>query len=888
MDFLRKKKPDENDQILFQQFQESDEDNTNKTAGTREKIKSAIVLTLIATFICTIIFAIVRPKSGMETTEVVFKDAIESSRVIRPNGEALTQVDESFEGLSQNPEITTEVVDDLNEAKDYLDELEKIITENRNIINMSFRENDVNVIRSYNELELRLMSLITDFDRFTSERIIVDKESTNQFVQIRKALEDTRREFFSANSGAITLIRELSKKLELDQDDITKLIGVLKNDVESISEKLTDLGVSILDLVSFLNEANATHLSLVHDDISKLINDNTSNILDQFSSDNFDIQILIDKLISMNEQDAVYLKNLHVNIVGIINDNVSNILDQLAFDKFNMQILIDEKMLCLSAELSSIHNQIYDVREVTVNLINEMESSSNNNYVSIFNSFSELSEELLLINNNYNQLHEEILVLHNETITLNNSNYLNLAGVLEQLSINMEKSNTENFVLLLDSIKRVDAKLGDFDVLYGELGVIAGDINNLENATNSQFGSIAGGISNLENSTSTQIGSVADSIINLESTTSNQLGSMTNNISNFESSTNAQFGTVANSINNLGTLTNSTNTQLGTMANSIGNLENLTNNQFSSVSNSITQVGTQTSNQIISLADRLNLLEQSVNNNFTNLEKFMIAQWGQLPTESLLNRLNTLEASMNGQLTNVNNNLTQLFQSVSDGKSLLAAALLTKGQTVAKTAPFVDFYNAILRIETGSMNGDIEYIYHYHTTINGGCTATNNTNSLNATERAGNVSGGCFHVPRHHIHTGNTTAGGGCHGQRNQHTHNASCNWNCPGESRLRYNSECNGSTFNVSRETRNHICGRGNGVETWNNPCGGSTGHCKTAARGVWRAWGSDNCVYIGCGLSTTVSWSINCGMTVSTIEAMRLGCGRTWNEIVEARIRF
>ena len=101
--------------------------------------------------------------------------------------------------------------------------------------------------------------------------------------------------------------------------------------------------------------------------------------------------------------------------------------------------------------------------------------------------------------------------------------------------------------------------------------------------------------------------------------------------------------------------------------------------------------------------------------------------------EAITERIDSMESKMDIRLNNLDNSLQSVFQSVSDGKKLLATALLTKNVTVADDAAFAELQQAILAVPqkivigTEQVPGEIEYTYHYHTgdAINGeGCFTT--------------------------------------------------------------------------------------------------------------------------------------------------------------------
>ncbi len=119
---------------------------------------------------------------------------------------------------------------------------------------------------------------------------------------------------------------------------------------------------------------------------------------------------------------------------------------------------------------------------------------------------------------------------------------------------------------------------------------------------------------------------------------------------------------------------------------------------------------------------------------------------------------NNINANINGikgyideKTAGISNKLDQVFQRVSNGKRLLASALLTKGVKIKEDATFMEFARAIEKIPTqvvvdsGDTAASIEYDYHYHKDGR----SQNCGDNLVATDRYG----GCFTTPVYHRHS---------------------------------------------------------------------------------------------------------------------------------------
>ena len=111
--------------------------------------------------------------------------------------------------------------------------------------------------------------------------------------------------------------------------------------------------------------------------------------------------------------------------------------------------------------------------------------------------------------------------------------------------------------------------------------------------------------------------------------------------------------------------------------------------------------------------------------------------------------------------------LDQVFTSVSNGKRMLASALLTKGVAEAENASFSEIMDAILRIPQKivigqeELPGQVSFQYHYHVDGNG-------ENPHTETQDA---PGGCYTRPLTHVHSREA----GCYGTEAYHEHSGDC-----------------------------------------------------------------------------------------------------------------
>lgn len=188
-----------------------------------------------------------------------------------------------------------------------------------------------------------------------------------------------------------------------------------------------------------------------------------------------------------------------------------------------------------------------------------------------------------------------------------------------------------------------------------------------------------------------------------------------------------------------------------------------------------------------------------------------IVQKSDAGTEDLKAYLDLLKGELQQELN-------QVFTSVSNGKKGLASALLTKGVAIAEDATFGQLMDAILRIEqkivigVQEIPGSISYEYHYHV----------NAQGENPHEERQAEAGGCYTVPCLHVHSDAQ----GCYKTERYHSHTSDCpghavwvDWTAE-EPYWGWEYECGNRPLNSTRKVR--ICKKStNEIDGYAVSCG-------------------------------------------------------------------
>ena len=201
---------------------------------------------------------------------------------------------------------------------------------------------------------------------------------------------------------------------------------------------------------------------------------------------------------------------------------------------------------------------------------------------------------------------------------------------------------------------------------------------------------------------------------------------------------------------------------LSGLGQSIGGLDQ----NINGLDQNISSMDQNVSQNLAGVTDRLGELNVGVQNSLTLLEQNFAKHMNELSQMSG-ERTGALKAYMSELNEALKQNLNQVFTSVSNGKTGLASALLTKGVSADDDATFAELKDAVLRIPqklvigVQEVPGTITYHYHYHADASG----------ENPHTETSPAQGGCYTVPKYHVHSEDA----GCYTIRRYHEHNDSC-----------------------------------------------------------------------------------------------------------------
>lgn len=301
-------------------------------------------------------------------------------------------------------------------------------------------------------------------------------------------------------------------------------------------------------------------------------------------------------------------------------------------------------------------------------------------------------------------------------------------------------------------------------------------------------------------------------------------------------------------------------------------------------------------------------LQKELNQNLSDMDVNINDQLYQMNTnlnqkyDNLTNIVNTGDEGLRSYLENgfslVGQKLDAVFTYVSDGKKMLASALLTKGVDCRPDATFREIADAILSIPqsivigTQQIPGEITYEYHHHKDGHG---------TLTPSERVSvGARGGCFNTPIYHVHTGDYRNGGGCYTVPVIHNHASSCYQTIRKVRQITgfwFTGQGTGHPCCSSAHGQNYAKFRyvdkvfENGVLISSKEGEGDLGYrCGLCVEREAYSRGSDMTTQnIVCGYSEGVNgYELGCGMTTGTVIGYTHGCGFVEGQIIGAHIKY
>lgn len=312
----RKKQADE--PILYQQYKDGDEiDDENDDDVTEdlkakksERVKTISVLVLIAGIIGVIILFVSASRGSIETTEVVYKDAIESERVYK-----------AYDGT------TTHDIEEDDESPAGAVAIKELL-----------QDEDIDLLYE---------------------------------MAVEEGFTGTREEFYAllmsheASSGEINNALQTSNR---DYEELKKALSAIGLDIAELAKKnkemeilISQLKSSSLDLANMSHEEILNHLSKLGIDLSALSNKSREDILKALLDSDANAASMTDKIKSELEQlilksnfDYSYLDNSFLDQQNNLENHFSDLTNNLS----NLTTYIDNSFINQGTDLDGINGKL--------------------------------------------------------------------------------------------------------------------------------------------------------------------------------------------------------------------------------------------------------------------------------------------------------------------------------------------------------------------------------------------------------------------------------------------------------------------------------------------------------------------------------------------------
>ena len=664
----------------------------------------------------------------------------------------------------------------------------------------------------------------------------VEANSSLQFEQAEQnnaaryeALTQTLNEVNTSITAALEKMQEenttqnaaLMEALQNSHEELNTVLSNLSAEnaayYESLSETLTNMSSSISSTLSSMQEVNsAEHTSMLDTTLQSLENVQTeiTGILAELEADSAERYSALDQSISQLSTD---LQNVNAELVSKMEElkadagsNTQTLLqsmqsghDSIIAALTDMDNANTARFEALDQALSSLSDQLQTAGDTITNTLAQMQETGEAQSNAILDAVQTSGESIRTMLSELESLGEEwysdtngnldtkVTQLMNNLDSIHN-NITSSQLDIKQMLVNMSSADASRMEQILEKFYEVTADLAmintDMDTAHEEIRSLITEVQtNLQNTADENQSELLTALNNMDSSFSQ---------------------ANTEGFSNLLESLQSQADSMKSQFDQLN--------------------ESLANN-VSGINQNVTDSKTE-------MLQKLESMETNISSTVNN-----IGSGTSVSQEAILNRINQMEENTDNRLSGLSGDIQSVFQRVSNGKALLASALLTKDVVIDEDATFQEIHDAILSIDqeivigVDQIPGTIEYEYHHH--------------------------------------TGDSQNGGGCYTVEDVHHHNADCyhlctySWTgCEGSNGW---TDSNSISHCNYRETHS-ICNNGQTmykVYSHYNGGGSASGHRD--------------------GGSSTHAISI-CGKTEGQHYGWTTGCGLQEGQIIGAHIVY
>ena len=834
----------------------------------------------------------------------VYNDTERTNLTVKQMGDSiLNEMRENLTSISEYlSQLDTEIVNNQTTLEEVINsngELGSQIDQNTLEIR-AIREQVANELTTistrYGNLYNKFDSYEKQFASYLENYVASTQAAHTGIVSLQQSVSEVKENLTETRNTIINMLEELEGKENQTQDQLNQQIQSVKNHIsetntliqnaeknvqttleemeaasdEKHEEMLDTLAKMEYDLGQMLEEemtALDESISSMNESLSNQIADSATEMKEQMQSALTDVQQefanVNNRLNSSEEKFAEFCETYKADVEesGIKLDNIqtsiteakaqlsaakqelADTLTQMESNDVLRQEELNQKLDSVQKSVEAVQTQITEIGGSIQDTLADMKAENQAEHAQIIAALEELEQDILTAAEESTlAIRQDITnlqgVVESESAEIQNNLDSSVTGLKDQMSdIHGQIASTQEEIAAL--LQSMDEKQ---DVQYEDImQAIEDAVDDIDDSVDTAYNNLQALI-RIFNADMTE--NHRDTLDTLENMEESMAEAMTDNLSQINDS----FGNL--------------NTTLDAYFKEMQESQNAAQDALDTV---VEELGTDlTENQQIIL-DKL--AEHDKNNNAgqeyikQSIEQHnsdMHLESAEIKGEIEDHNTGILSA-LEGFVNTIEQKLDSVFTFVSNGKKLLASALLTKSVSVNEDATFQEFADAILAIPqeivigVQQIPGEISYDYHYHTDANG--------NALH--EDTNDVSGGCYTVPVYHQHSSacysKTTCGGGV-SYKTSSTH-----WKC---SDTLY-CDAHGCYWEDPSELYPSGC--------WH--C-----YCPEETYTVCNSCGATNSGS-PCKASTT---KLTCGKNGSTIEGYAVGCGLSDGQIIGAHIVY
>lgn len=582
---------------------------------------------------------------------------------------------------------------------------------------------------------------------------------------------------------------------------------------ESLSETLTNMSSSISSTLSSMQEVNsAEHTSMldttlqflknVQAEITDILSELEVNSAERFASLEQSISQLSADLQNVNSELVSKMDELKANA----SSNTETLLQSMQSGHDSITAALTEmdnanaaRFEAMEQALSSLSDKLQATGDTIITTLEQMREAGESQSTALLEAIQASGESIRTMISELESLGEEWYTDTNDNL---DTKVTQLMNNLDSIHNNITSSQLDIKQVLID-MSSADANRMEqiLEKFYG----ITADLANINIAMDTAHEEIR----NLITEVQTTLQNTADE------NQSELLTTLHNMDSSFSQANTEGFSNLLESLQ----------AQADSMKSQFDQLNESLANNVSGINQNVTDSKTE-------MLQKLESMETNISNTVNNIGNGTTAS-----QEAILNRINQFEESTNNRLTGLSGDVQSVFQRVSNGKALLASALLTKNVVVDEDATFQEIHDGILSIEqeivigVDKIPGTIEYEYHHH--------------------------------------SGSPESGGGCYTQPSYHQHTGSCYKTCEyWESGCRDAVEQNDGLIRCTYMIRHSVCTNGQEQERSRWHANDGEHHVNEDVRGTHLV--------------------VVCGKEEGTFEGYAAACGLQEGQIIGAHIIY